>query len=224
MSLLGGRFGRAGDRGGLGGWNLTRENVQSPGAHRTGTDRLGGDGTRGLAEAYTRHGAAVYELACCIAGAAEAENVATEAFRALWQSGRSFAADGASLRTTLLALAHRHAVHVLRSDSERRTRFMAMAAADVEEESWARAGAHVADLLSTLSPAARRVIVLAYFGGYSYREIAAILGEPEDTVKTLLLQKWSSGKQKRTAPTGEAHSFRKQVTADACGDPIASEE
>ncbi len=150
------------------------------------TDRLLGDATGGLAETYMLHGEAVYGVARQVAGAAEAENVTTAAFLELGRAGRNVCDDAGSLRASLLAFAHRRAVYVLRSDPERRSRLATMTAFDVEEESSARAAGNAADMLSTLSLAERRVIVLAYFGGHNYREIAATLGDTEDDVKTLV--------------------------------------
>ena len=37
--------------------------------------------------------------------------------------------------------------------------------------------------VGALPAAERRVIALAYFGGHTYREVAALLGEPEGTIK-----------------------------------------
>ena len=154
--------------------------------HAAKTDTLLGDGTGGLAEAYMLHGGAVYGMARQVAGAAEAENVTAEAFLELGRAGRNVCGDAASLRASLLAFAHRKAVHVLRSDPERRSRLATMTAIDVEEESSARAAGNASDVLSTLSLAERRVIVLAYFGGHNYREIAATLGQSDEEVKTLV--------------------------------------
>lgn len=49
-----------------------------------------------------------------------------------------------------------------------------------------RIGARARDLLSGLSADERRSVALAYFGGYSCREISAILDQAEDTVKAQL--------------------------------------
>ena len=42
----------------------------------------------------------------------------------------------------------------------------------------------VRDALGSLLPGERSAIELAYFKGYTYREVATILGEPEGTVKS----------------------------------------
>ena len=43
---------------------------------------------------------------------------------------------------------------------------------------------HVHDALIELPEDERRAIELAYFSGHSYREVAALLGQPEGTVKS----------------------------------------
>jgi RNA polymerase sigma-70 factor (ECF subfamily) len=42
----------------------------------------------------------------------------------------------------------------------------------------------VRDALDTLPEGERQAIRLAYLGGHTYREVAAMLGEPEGTVKS----------------------------------------
>jgi len=150
-----------------------------------GAERVLGDEPGLLADAYARHGAAVYGLARHIAGAAAAERVTADAFVALRRTPTPLrAATGAlSVRAWLLAFAHRRAVHVLRSDSERRCQLATMAPGGVEEESWERADAEARRLLSTLAADERRSMVLAVFGGHSCREISEILGRPGDAVK-----------------------------------------
>ncbi|MHB1782996.1 MAG: RNA polymerase sigma factor [Acidimicrobiales bacterium] len=136
-----------------------------------------------MADAYLRHGAAVYGLVRNIAGTAAAEQVTVDVFLALARMPRDLTDGTRSLRPWLLALAHRQAVQLLRSDPDRRSRLAAMAPGDVERASWDRIGARARDLLSGLSADQRGSVALAYFGGHSCRELAAILGQAEDTVK-----------------------------------------
>jgi RNA polymerase sigma-70 factor (ECF subfamily) len=42
----------------------------------------------------------------------------------------------------------------------------------------------VRNALSQLPDAERSAIVLAYYGGHSYREVASVLGAPEGTIKS----------------------------------------
>jgi RNA polymerase sigma-70 factor (ECF subfamily) len=139
-----------------------------------------------LADAYARHSAAVYGVARQIAGTDAADGVTVDTFLALRRKPRSQgpAMDVQFVRAWLLAVAHRHAVRVLRSEPERRRQLARVAAAEVEQESWDRAGPAVRDLLSKLAADERRSVVLAYFGGHSCREISAILDRPESAVKS----------------------------------------
>jgi RNA polymerase sigma-70 factor (ECF subfamily) len=62
---------------------------------------------------------------------------------------------------------------------------MATAGYDLEHEVWDLTLAdHVKSALDDLPLEERRAIELAYFGGHTYREVAARLGEPEGTVKS----------------------------------------
>lgn len=155
----------------------------------SGSDSSGtafGGASDQLADAYLRHGAAVYGLVRNVAGTAAAEQVTVDVFLALARMPRDLSGGTRSLRSWLLALAHREAVHVLRSDPDRRSRLAAMAPRDVERATSDRIGARARNLLSGLSADQRRSIALAYFGGHDCREIAAILGQAEDTIKVHL--------------------------------------
>jgi RNA polymerase sigma-70 factor, ECF subfamily len=144
-----------------------------------------------LAEAYRRHGGAVYALARrVLAGRAGAEDVTQSVFTLLWDHPERFEPDRGTLRSYLLTMAHRRAVDAVRREERRRGReerasVRTVAPYDLEHEVWDLAVAsHVREALGRLADAERRVIELAYFSGYTYREVAALLGQPEGTVKS----------------------------------------
>lgn len=145
-----------------------------------------------LAEAYRRHGGAVYGLAWRVLGAAAAaEEVVQEVFLRLWHQPERFDADRGSLRSFLLTAAHGRAVDQLRADSSRRRREereaerTATAGYDLEHEVCDLSLAEqVKSAVGRLPAEERRAVELAYFGGHTYREVATMLAEPEGTVKS----------------------------------------
>ena len=143
-----------------------------------------------LAEAYRRHGGAVFSLALRVVGdRAAAEDVTQLVFSTLWDGADRFDPDRGSLRSYLLTLGHHRAVDMVRADDRRRQReerlaAMAEAPYDLEHEVWDLAVAdEVGRALATLPAGERQAIEMAYFGGHTYREVAALLGQPEGTIK-----------------------------------------
>ena len=147
-----------------------------------------------LSEIYERHGGAVFALARRLLRSRElAEEVTQEIFIRLWNRPTRFDPDRGSLRSFLLADTHGRSIDLMRSESARRAREereerLAVAARPdpgVESEVLARAQSdQVRAALAELADDERRAIELAYFGGYSYREVAKLLDQPEGTVKS----------------------------------------
>jgi RNA polymerase sigma-70 factor (ECF subfamily) len=145
-----------------------------------------------LAEAFRRHAGAVYGLARRVLGdAASAEEVVQEVFLRLWSKPDSYDPARGSLRAYLLAQSHGRAVDLLRSDSSRRRREerdaarSAEAGYDIEREVGDLVvSEHIQSVVQDLPEDERRAIELAYFGGHTYREVAAMLAQPEGTVKS----------------------------------------
>ncbi len=145
-----------------------------------------------MAEILRRHREPVLAFARRLVGDhARAEEVAQEVFLRLWQQSERFDPRRGALRAFLLALTHGRALDVVRSDSARRRReernlvrstgLGHEAEAQVVARSVADA---VRDALAQIPDAERRAVELAYFGGHSYRAVAAMLDEPEGTVKS----------------------------------------
>jgi RNA polymerase sigma-70 factor (ECF subfamily) len=153
---------------------------------------IGDSSSEALAEAYRRHSGPVYGLALrLVREQAKAEDVTQEVFLRLWNRPEAFDPDRGSLRSYLLSHAHGRSIDLIRSEGARRNREeregrkAPVAGPSLEEEVMDMARAEqLRDALATLSDNERSAIELAYFGGYTYREVAEILGEPEGTVKS----------------------------------------
>lgn len=130
-----------------------------------------------------------------VADPMHAEEVAQDAFLALWRRPGAYDPARGSLRSFLLGVARNKAIDLVRrEESQKRTKdsliaeveaTSAVAAADeqlagVDERQEVRAA------LVQLTSVQREAVVLAYFGGRTYREVAAELEIPEGTAKTRL--------------------------------------
>jgi len=145
-----------------------------------------------LAEAYRRHAGAAFALARRLLADRElAQEVLQEVFLRLWNQPDRFDPDRGSLRSYLLAQTHGRSVDLLRSETSRRrreereARETAEHGTDIEREVMdITVGEQVKDVVAALPVDERRAIELAYFGGHTYRQVAALLEQPEGTVKS----------------------------------------
>ena len=144
-----------------------------------------------LAEVYRRHSGAVFGLAKrLLLDAGLAEEVTQEVFVNLWEHPERYDAARGSLRAYLLALAHGRAVDQLRSETSRKAReqrshSVGTPVYDLEQEVLEIvANERLRSALACLPDVERSAIELAYFGGHTYREVAAIQQQAEGTVKS----------------------------------------
>lgn len=109
-----------------------------------------------------------------------------------WRTAVRYDADQGSVRTWIVTLAHRRAVDRVRSVQSQRDRDQRVldgehhspfdvVAEDVEEAMERR---RVRQCLGALTDTQRDAVVLAYYGGRSYREVAEQLVAPLPTVKS----------------------------------------
>lgn len=152
------------------------------------------DGEDGAFEiVYERHSGAAFSLAYRMVGTrSAAEDVVQESFLSLWRSGARYDRTRGSVRTWILGIVHNRAIDNLRrstvhskrraSDEGIEERFAARERTEVEATRRGEAEV-VRAALDTLPGDQLRVVELAYFGGYSHSEIAAMLDAPIGTVK-----------------------------------------
>lgn len=146
-----------------------------------------------FAELYDRTSAKVYGLARrVVRDPAQAEEVAQETYIAVWRESARFDSERGGALAWILTIAHRRAVDRVRSaesSRERDTRFAALGNGteyDVVEEavSISFEAARVRKALSTLTEVQREAVMLAYYAGYTYKEVAELLDVPLGTIKT----------------------------------------
>lgn len=141
---------------------------------------------------YDRHGRAAYSLAYRMMGERQAaEDLVQEAFLQAWRAAGSYRAERGSVRTWVLSIVHHRGIDQLRSSASRRRiqdRFEASASVSQPSEAFSEAWRNsqrvqVREALRELPPEQLRVLELAYFSGYTHREIAELLDLPLGTVK-----------------------------------------
>jgi RNA polymerase sigma-70 factor (ECF subfamily) len=142
---------------------------------------------------YERHADAAYALALRMCGRrAVAEDVAQEAFLSMWRSAASYDPLRGSVRTWVLGIVHHRAIDALRRGvlqdrvrvSDQGIEEHLEAAERTEQEVGRRDEAReVRAVLEGLPPEQSRVIELAYYGGLTHSEIAAMLDMPVGTIK-----------------------------------------
>lgn len=150
-----------------------------------------GDGAA-LGELYDQFGGLVFGLARRITRDTDlAQEVTQEVFCHLWQHPDRFDDDRGTIRGFLGTLAHRRAVDTVRStEAYRRTATREAAQypptpPDIAERVEAYLQAEeVRSAVAGLPEEERVPILLAYFDGYSYRQLAELLGIPEGTAKS----------------------------------------
>jgi RNA polymerase sigma-70 factor, ECF subfamily len=152
--------------------------------------------TAALAEVYQRHVGLVFGLARrVLADDAAAEDATQEVFVYLWRHPERFDPSRGTLRSWLGVLAHRRSVDQVRSEvrrgrNEARQEPAGLTAApqtavdDDLADAWL--STRVKEALDMLPVEQREAVVLAYFGGRTYRQVAAELAIPEGTAKSRL--------------------------------------
>lgn len=123
---------------------------------------------------------------------AQSEEVLQEVFLEVWQSAARFAPNRGQGRSWVLTIAHRRAVDRVRSsqastDRDVRAGFRDLDVAHdgvAEQVELRIEGEKVATALAGLPEVQKEALTLAYYGGYSQSEIAALVGAPLGTIKT----------------------------------------
>ena len=169
---------------------------------------------------YDRYGRAAYSLARRILTEETlAQDVVQEVFLSLWRDARRFDAGRGTVATYLLSMTHHRAVDVVRREenlrrwrtSDEGLEFEPDPKARVEEEVvTTERRAEVRAALSVLPPAQREALLLAYFGGYTQREVAALVGVPLGTVKTRMAAGMRKMKEALQDAGTEEHPWTRQ--------------
>ena len=145
--------------------------------------RLVAGDERALGALYDAYGPVVYGLAFAITGAESlAESVVSESFAEAYRAAASFDASRTSVLGWLTAIVRRKAL-----EKGKNAGGTSGSINRVVDAVGPAAGPHpVVEALRTLTASQRKVIELSYYRGFTVRQIATHLGEPETGARELL--------------------------------------
>ncbi|TIC89058.1 sigma-70 family RNA polymerase sigma factor [Nocardioides sp. GY 10113] len=123
---------------------------------------------------------------------AQAEEVTQEAFLEIWRTAARFDPARGSALSWLMTIGHRKAVDRVRSaeassrreETYQQRQHVPPHDATAEAAQASLEARRVRTALTGLTPVQREAIELAYFGGYTHTEVAAMLDLPVGTAKT----------------------------------------
>ncbi|HET9897598.1 MAG TPA: ECF RNA polymerase sigma factor SigK [Streptosporangiaceae bacterium] len=146
---------------------------------------------RAFASVYDQLAGPVYGLVRrVVRNAAQSEGVAQEVLLEVWRAASRFDPAKGSAVTWVMTIAHRRAVDRVRSAAAATEREQRIARSSEPRDDVADAveatleHERVRRCLQGVTELQRESITLAYYGGYSYREVAALLGSTLGTIKT----------------------------------------
>jgi len=148
-----------------------------------------------LGEVYDRHASIALAVALrIVADRQQAEDLVHDAFVAAWQKIDRFDPTRGSLRSWIVTIVRNRAIDRLRvtrpsieiGEADERS-MLQTGPNPTWDDALARLGAsQVRAALAGLSAEQRQAVELAYFGGHTYREIAALTGVPLGTANSRL--------------------------------------
>jgi len=149
-----------------------------------------------LSELYERYNRLVFSLAVATVGDdATAEEIALDVFTRVWEKAATYRGEQAQVSTWLASITRYRAIDELRRRGAR-PQLESLDLADFSARALRRANGpetvtelrlqrqQVRAALTELPEEQKQVLVLAYFQGYTHREIAEALDQPLGTVKT----------------------------------------
>lgn len=149
-----------------------------------------------FAELYDRVGSQVYGLVRrVLRDPSQSEEITQEVLLEVWRSASRFDRSRGTANGWIMTMAHRRAVDRVRSEQSSRDRDHRVGTRDAGEAPFDSVSEDVEIrleqqqvrlALEDLTDLQREAIELAYYGGYTYREVAELLDTPLGTVKTRL--------------------------------------
>ena len=147
-----------------------------------------------FAELYDRVGGQVYGLIRrVLRDPSQSEEITQEVMLEVWRTASRFDRSRGTPQSWIMTMAHRRAVDRVRSEQASRDRDNKIGVREagaapfdeVAEEVEVRLEhQQVRQAMERLTDLQREAVELAYYGGYTYREVADLLGAPLGTVKT----------------------------------------